>query len=95
MPFRLTRNLQTFFTPFGVDGIFITSMALAAQVCSFYLKLSSMFIYIQSDMASNTVILLWPILKMGIPGLAFKWQPAHSITYAMDEYTFGQSDDLH
>ena len=32
VPFRLTRNLQTFFTPFGVDGIFITSMALAAQV---------------------------------------------------------------
>ncbi|KAK9855808.1 hypothetical protein WJX84_006870 [Apatococcus fuscideae] len=33
VPFRLTRNLQTFFTPFGVDGIFITSMALAAQAC--------------------------------------------------------------
>lgn len=33
VPFRLTRNLQSFFTPFGVDGIFVTVMACAAQVC--------------------------------------------------------------
>ena len=32
MPFRLTRNLATFFTPFGVEGVFITSMVAAAQV---------------------------------------------------------------
>ena len=32
MPFRLTRNLQTFFTAFGVEGIFITTLAVAAQV---------------------------------------------------------------
>ena len=32
VPFRLTRNLQTFFTPFGVEGVFITAMAVAAQV---------------------------------------------------------------
>ncbi|KAL0051806.1 hypothetical protein WJX82_002492 [Trebouxia sp. C0006] len=31
VPFRLTRNLQTFFTPFGVEGVFITAMAVAAQ----------------------------------------------------------------
>ena len=34
VPFRLTRNLQTFFTPFGVEGVFITAMAVAAQVSS-------------------------------------------------------------
>ena len=34
VPFRLTRNLQTFFTPFGVEGVFITAMAVAAQVRS-------------------------------------------------------------
>lgn len=32
VPFRLTRNLQTLFTPFGVEGIFITTMVAAAQV---------------------------------------------------------------
>lgn len=31
MPFRLTRNLATFFTAFGVEGIFITTLAVAAQ----------------------------------------------------------------
>ena len=34
VPFRLTRNLQTFFTPFGVEGVFVTSIAAAAQVRS-------------------------------------------------------------
>jgi transformation/transcription domain-associated protein len=28
--FRLTRNLQTFFTPFGVEGVFVSCMASAA-----------------------------------------------------------------
>lgn len=32
VPFRLTRNLLSFFTPFGVDGVFVTVMACAAQV---------------------------------------------------------------
>jgi hypothetical protein len=31
VPFRLTRNLATFFTAFGVEGIFITTLAVAAQ----------------------------------------------------------------
>lgn len=31
VPFRLTRNLATFFTPFGVEGIFITAMVVAAE----------------------------------------------------------------
>ena len=33
VPFRLTRNLHTFFTPFGVKGDFVTAMASAAQAC--------------------------------------------------------------
>jgi len=32
VPFRLTRNLQTFFSSFGVEGIFTMAMANAAQV---------------------------------------------------------------
>lgn len=32
VPFRLTRNLATLFTPFGVEGVFITTMVAAAQV---------------------------------------------------------------
>ena len=32
VPFRLTRNLVAFFSLFGVDGIFITTMVSAAQV---------------------------------------------------------------
>eukprot|EP00958_Prasinococcus_capsulatus_P028071 scaffold6247_cov416-Prasinococcus_capsulatus_cf.AAC.17 len=32
VPFRLTRNLQSFITPFGVEGIFVTSMVAASQV---------------------------------------------------------------
>lgn len=32
VPFRLTRNLQSFFTIFGIEGIFVTVMACAAQV---------------------------------------------------------------
>ncbi len=32
VPFRLTRNLFTFFTPFGVEGVFIPTMTIAAQV---------------------------------------------------------------
>ena len=32
VPFRLTRNLQTFFTPFGVEGVFITGLSVAAMV---------------------------------------------------------------
>lgn len=32
VPFRLTRNLHTFFTPFGVEGVFVAAMAAAAQV---------------------------------------------------------------
>ena len=31
VPFRLTRNLQTFFTPFFVEGLFVSSMCAAAQ----------------------------------------------------------------
>ena len=31
MPYRFTRNLHTFFSPFGVEGWFLTSMVLAAQ----------------------------------------------------------------
>jgi transformation/transcription domain-associated protein len=31
VPFRLTRNLHTFFTPFGVEGVFVSAMAAAAQ----------------------------------------------------------------
>lgn len=31
VPFRLTRNLQTFFTPFTVEGLFVSSMCAAAQ----------------------------------------------------------------
>jgi transformation/transcription domain-associated protein len=34
VPFRLTRNLHTFFTPFGVKGDFVASMASAAQACT-------------------------------------------------------------
>ena len=32
VPFRLTRNLVAFFSLFGVDGVFVTSMVSAAQV---------------------------------------------------------------
>ena len=32
VPFRLTRNLHTFFTPFGIEGVFVSAMAAAAQV---------------------------------------------------------------
>ena len=31
VPFRLTRNLATFFTAFGVEGVFMTAMVNAAQ----------------------------------------------------------------
>lgn len=31
VPFRLTRNLTTFFTAFGVEGAFTAAMANAAQ----------------------------------------------------------------
>ena len=31
VPFRLTRNLQTFFTPFGTEGVFCPTLAAAAQ----------------------------------------------------------------
>ena len=34
VPFRLTRNLYTFFTPFGVRGDFVAAMAAAAQAMS-------------------------------------------------------------
>jgi len=34
VPFRLTRNLHTFFTPFGVKGDFVAAMASAAQACA-------------------------------------------------------------
>lgn len=37
VPFRLTRNLHTFFTPFGVEGVFVAAMAAAAQVCAPFL----------------------------------------------------------
>ena len=30
VPFRLTRNLATFFTPYGVEGVFVGTMAVAA-----------------------------------------------------------------
>ena len=31
VPFRLTRNLNTFLTPFGVEGMFVASMAAASR----------------------------------------------------------------
>jgi len=34
VPFRLTRNLATFFTPFGVEGVFVGCMAVAAAALS-------------------------------------------------------------
>ena len=45
VPFRLTRNLQTFFTPFGVEGVFITAMAVAAQVTLLSLALYLMLLF--------------------------------------------------
>lgn len=33
VPFRLTRNLQTFFTPFGVEGTFIAAFTSTAEAC--------------------------------------------------------------
>ena len=41
VPFRLTRNLHTFFTPFGVEGVFVSAMAAAAQVWPPYPHLMS------------------------------------------------------
>ena len=38
VPFRLTRNLHTFFTPFGVEGVFVSAMAAAAQASIQYLQ---------------------------------------------------------
>lgn len=32
VPYRLTRNLASFFSPFGVEGVFLGAMAAAAQV---------------------------------------------------------------
>lgn len=32
VPFRLTRNLATLFTPFGVEGNFVTTLSVSAQV---------------------------------------------------------------
>ena len=43
VPFRLTRNLYTFFTPFGVEGVFVASLAVAAQVSSQPLLLGCKF----------------------------------------------------
>ena len=34
VPFRLTRNMVAFFSHFGVDGVFVTSMVAAAQACA-------------------------------------------------------------
>lgn len=31
VPFRLTRNMFTFFTAFGVEGVFVAALANAAQ----------------------------------------------------------------
>lgn len=31
VPFRLTRNLHTFFTPFGVEGMFVSALAAGAE----------------------------------------------------------------
>ena len=31
VPFRLTRNLQTFLTPFGVEGVFVSAFSTAAR----------------------------------------------------------------
>ena len=31
VPFRLTRNLHTFFTPFGVEGMFVSALASGAE----------------------------------------------------------------
>jgi transformation/transcription domain-associated protein len=48
VPFRLTRNLQTFFTAFGVEGVFITTLAVAAQV-----RTRRMHSPVTSDMAEG------------------------------------------
>jgi transformation/transcription domain-associated protein len=34
VPFRLTRNLQCFFTPFAVEGVFLSTLAVAAQAAT-------------------------------------------------------------
>jgi hypothetical protein len=34
VPFRLTRNLHSFFTPFTVEGVFVPSLAAAADACT-------------------------------------------------------------
>ena len=47
VPFRLTRNLANFFTPFGVEGIFVTSLIAGAQVdhhLCWHLQVSSLCI---------------------------------------------------
>ncbi len=38
VPFRLTRNLATFFSPFGVEGPFLSAMTAASQVTYVFRK---------------------------------------------------------
>lgn len=33
VPYRLTRNLASFFSPFGVEGVFLGAQTAAAHVC--------------------------------------------------------------
>lgn len=60
VPFRLTRNLQTFFTPFGVEGVFITAMAVAAQVSLLFLALWLILLF------SNVLVTCWYMSNQGL-----------------------------
>jgi hypothetical protein len=68
VPFRLTRNLQTFFTPFGVEGVFITAMAVAAQVSfSRCTNTTCTTLAMQDNRTSETEILLFFELSASKP----------------------------
>ncbi|CEG01408.1 Tetratricopeptide-like helical [Ostreococcus tauri] len=61
VPFRLTRNLHTFFTPFGVKGDFVASMASAAHACS----APESQLEAHLELFFRDQLILWPWRRMG------------------------------
>ena len=61
VPFRLTRNLHTFFTPFGVKGDFVASMASAAQACT----APEADLEAHLELFFRDQLMVWPWRRMG------------------------------
>ncbi|ERN04635.1 hypothetical protein AMTR_s00268p00016240 [Amborella trichopoda] len=79
VPFRLTRNLHSFFSHFGVEGLIVSAMCAAAQ--SLVIPKQSQHLYYQLGMFFRDELLSWSWRRpLGLPSVPAIVTPGMSLS---------------